>query len=67
MTHSHCLTLGRLLVDPCQGEAADPVGQALRRASWLRDLESLERIERQRECFFDAMGALHAALEGRAG
>jgi hypothetical protein len=27
---------------------------------YLRDLEMLERIEFQNECFFDAMGALHA-------
>jgi len=40
------------------------LGAAEQRAQWLRDLATLDRIERQREeldpCFFSAMGELHA-------
>jgi hypothetical protein len=33
---------------------------------WLRDLDTLDRIEQQNECFFEAMGSLRASrMEGR--
>ncbi len=60
LTHSHSLTVKPPERQPCEGLLMDPVGEALRRARWLQDLERLDRIEFQNACFFDAMGQLHA-------
>jgi hypothetical protein len=65
---SHSLTLEQADVQPCGGESQADVGEALRRAQWLRDLETLGRIESQNECFFDAMGELaRDRMEGQPG
>jgi hypothetical protein len=58
VTHSHSLTLNQADVQPCEGAPIADVGEALRRAQWLRDLAHLERIEFQNACFFDAMGQI---------
>ena len=45
------------------GTRQNPDRQWRKRADeqqYQRDLETLSRIEKQRECFFDAMGEIHA-------
>ena len=38
----------------------DDAAEAMFEEQYLRDLATLDRIEHQNECFFDAMGEHHA-------